>query len=84
MGSLGGVPDLATCEARCVELKEQISSLQEQIADSIREQLGAKVALEAKKKARKKDKKLNPKNATLQQSKKMLEHEHKKDFFDGL
>ena len=36
-------------EARSTELKEQIASLQDQIADSIREQLGAKSALEGKK-----------------------------------
>lgn len=36
------------------------------------------------KKQGKKDKKLNPKNATLSMSKKMAEDAHRKDFFDDL
>ena len=36
------------------------------------------------KKQKKKDAKLNPKNATLANTKKMAEDQHRKDFFDDL
>ena len=39
---------------------------------------------EGKKKNKKKDKKLNPKNATLANTKKMMEDQKRKDFFDDL